>query len=105
MAAAMTLGAQVACATTFELTPRDLGRGFSFTGSITTDSTVGALTVASITDWNIQVSAVNDFAESRRRGDQVFALLAGPEARHRHRRQLRRQRRERRLRRRRHPRR
>ena len=57
----MTLGAQVACATTFELTPRDLGRGFSFTGSITTDSTVGALTVASITDWNIQVSAVNDF--------------------------------------------
>jgi hypothetical protein len=57
----MALGTQVACATTFDLTPRDLGSGFSFAGSITTDSTVGALTAANITGWNIQVNAVNDF--------------------------------------------
>jgi hypothetical protein len=47
--------------TMFNLTPVDLGGGFSFFGTLTTDGTVGNLTGANITDWNITFRSVTDY--------------------------------------------
>lgn len=60
-AALLTLAAAtLAQASTFMLAPRDLGDGFSFSGTISTDGTVGALSAANITGWSLTVVSVSD---------------------------------------------
>ena len=59
-AAALVLACTGASAETFRLTPRDLGAGLSFSGSITTDGTQGLLDSRHITDWTITVTQVTD---------------------------------------------
>ena len=50
------LFASPAWATTFQLQPRDLGAGFSFAGTLTTDGTVGALDAGNVLAWDIVVT-------------------------------------------------
>lgn len=57
---AAALGTASAMATTFQVTPLDLGSGFSLTGSITTDGTLGALSSTNVTGWQFTVSEVTD---------------------------------------------
>lgn len=59
-AAALLLACTGASAETFRLTPRDLGSGLSFSGSITTDGTQGVLDGSHITGWAITVTQVSD---------------------------------------------
>lgn len=46
--------------TTYQLTPLDLGSGYTVAGTITTDGTLGPLVSANITRWNVSVTYTND---------------------------------------------
>jgi hypothetical protein len=47
-------------ATQYQLTPRDLGSGFTLAGSITTDGTLGTLGAANLSAWNLRVTEIVD---------------------------------------------
>lgn len=47
---------------TFRIATIDLGDGYSIGGTITTDGTIGALTGANITRWNVTVEAATNLA-------------------------------------------
>lgn len=47
---------------TFRIAPIDLGDGYSIGGSITTDGTIGNLTGANITRWNVAVESSTNLA-------------------------------------------
>lgn len=60
LAAALAIGSPTAAATQFRISPIDLGGGVTISGSITTDGSVGPLSVANITSWDITVTSTTD---------------------------------------------
>ena len=58
--AALSIGACAAAPITFKLKPIKLTNGWEVTGTITTDGTVGLLTAANITNWNLQAVQTTD---------------------------------------------
>ena len=63
--ATICLAAAHLSATEFQVTPLDLGSGFTLTGTISTDGTVGSLNATNITAWNVTVTSVQDYVFNR----------------------------------------
>ena len=61
LATALALLSSGASARTYAVNPLDVGSGFSLSGSIETDGSIGMITAANITDWHIRVSSITDY--------------------------------------------
>lgn len=60
LAASLAAGLRPAAATQFRISPIDLGSGMTISGTITTDGSIGPLSGANITSWNLTVTTVTD---------------------------------------------
>jgi hypothetical protein len=78
--AAVLLAAGAARALTYQVTPVNLAAsGFTFTGTVTTDDTIGALAAENLVDWNILVSGPLTFTitpANSHLNDTVFRLVS-----------------------------
>jgi len=73
---ALLVSATPASAAFYELAPLDLGSGYSLSGAIFTDGTMGPLSAANVTNWSLKVTAINDIvytpSNTHYAGSQAF---------------------------------
>ncbi len=60
LATLLALSTGAARATTFQVSPLDLGSGFTLSGTISTDGATGVLTGADVTAWSLKVTSITD---------------------------------------------